>query len=144
REKMRMGKSENGPRNLWCCTCPKCAFVFALYAAFISREKLEAVFGRNLYDDQSLLPLYRELLGLERIKPFECVGTPEETAAAFLLARERGQYLSSPAMIMFEKEKLPSIKNPELLIREALEASKEHAIPMEYLQNFPEVLSPKS
>lgn len=63
----------------WCGQCPKCAFVFLILAPFISRVQLEQIFGANLLSDESLLPLYQELLGLEGIKPFECVGEVEES-----------------------------------------------------------------
>lgn len=74
----------------WCCRCPKCAFVFALYAAFLPKETVLEIFGKDLFADPSLHPLYRELLGLEGFKPFECVGTPEETKEAFDLAKANG------------------------------------------------------
>ena len=131
------GEGEGEGESRWCSKCPKCAFVFSLYAAFLSPGKVEAIFGKNLYADRSLLPLYRELLGLERTKPFECVGTPEETAAAFLLARKRGDFKSTAAMEMFGKEALPAIKNPEVTIKEVLTPVTEHLIPEEFLSAMP-------
>src|SRR5207248_3154222 len=68
----------------WCGACPKCAFCFALMAAFVPRETVLAAFGRDLFSDEGLAPLYRQLWGIDGFKPFECVGTPEETRAAFL------------------------------------------------------------
>ncbi len=88
----------------WCGRCPKCAFVFALYAAFLPKETLLKIFGKNLFDDASLVPLYKELLGLQGIKPFECVGTPEETKEAFALAKKRGEWNDTFVMKMFQKE----------------------------------------
>ncbi|WP_154223299.1 endonuclease domain-containing protein [Marinicella rhabdoformis] len=67
----------------WCGQCPKCAFVFLVLAPFIPRATLEGIFGKNLLSDKGLLPLYQELLGLEGIKPFECVGEVEESQWAF-------------------------------------------------------------
>ena len=124
---------------LWCGCCPKCAFVFAILAAFLTAEEVKAIFGKNLYDDQSLLPLFRELLGMEGFKPFECVGTPEETVAAFLMAHKRGDLEQTAAMQMFLKEVLPKIRNAESLITDALTPSTEHRIPKEY---SPIVLKP--
>ncbi len=85
----------------WCGECPKCAFVFLLCAAFIPKETLVAMFEKNLFADTNLLPLFRELMGLEAVKPFECVGTPEETKLAFLLAHKRGEYEDDPVMKLF-------------------------------------------
>ncbi len=117
------------PKERWCGACPKCAFAFALFAAFLPEEQLLAIFGDNLFEAQTLLPLYRQLLGLEGFKPFECVGTPAETQAAFLLARKRGNFAESAAMRMFEEEALPAIREPEELIRRTLSPSDEHALP---------------
>lgn len=71
----------------WCKKCAKCAFVFTILAAFVKKEKLVAAFGGNLFADESLWPLFEELLGIKNIKPFDCVGTPEEVRKAFFMAR---------------------------------------------------------
>jgi hypothetical protein len=118
-----------GKQTLWCGTCPKCAFVFAILSAFIPKDRLVNMFGRNLFDNPDLLPLYRELLGIEKFKPFECVGTPEETKAAFLLAEKRGDFNDSPVMKMFEAEVRKSLLAPETLIEKTLKPSAEHCIP---------------
>ena len=58
-----------------CGICPKCAFVYTTLRPFISDENTQNIFGQELYNTLSLIPLYRELLGIDGIKPFECVGT---------------------------------------------------------------------
>ncbi|MEI8230701.1 MAG: endonuclease domain-containing protein [Candidatus Peregrinibacteria bacterium] len=116
----------------WCCDCPKCAFVFALFAAFLPKKTLVQIFGKNLFDDTSLLPLYRELLGIKGFKPFECVGTPDETSAAFLLAHERGDLDDTIVMQLFRNEVLPKIKDGKKLIDEAMKPSAEHSIPVQF------------
>lgn len=98
----------------WCNDCPKCAFVFAGLAAFLPREKVEGIFGENLFAKKELIPLYRELLGLEKIKPFECVGTPEEVRLMLWLSSEKGNYKTDVVMSMFEcdcRDMIPEIKN---------------------------------
>lgn len=85
----KIEKTEHG---LWCGECPKCAFVFALLSAFVPKAEVLKIFGKNLFAEKSLQKTYRELLGLEEIKPFDCVGTPEETQLAFYLARQKGGY----------------------------------------------------
>lgn len=119
------------PENKWCGTCPKCAFSFALFAAFVPPEELTKIFGSNLFEDEALFPLYRELLGIAGIKPFECVGTPSEAKAAFLLAGKNG-YENTIAYKLFAEEALPTIENPDALIQECLTSSDDHAIPKEY------------
>ncbi len=93
------------PKTLWCGKCPKCAFVFLMLAPFISKIKLIKIFGKNLLNDQKLILLYKELLGLENVKPFECVGTPEECFAAFDLVSQKSEYIGDLALEMFKLEK---------------------------------------
>jgi len=65
----------------WCCDCPKCRFVFLALAPFVERQRLLATFGRDMLDDPSQIDGFAELCGLQRHKPFECVGEIEESAA---------------------------------------------------------------
>lgn len=113
----------------WCNACPKCAFVFACMAAFLDKADLMEMFGANLFDDEKLIPLFEELLGIRNFKPFECVGTPEETKAAFILAHRCGELEDTPVMKMFVSKVLKTIKKPDALIKEILEPTGEHFIP---------------
>ncbi|MBI5156272.1 hypothetical protein HZA45_03305 [Candidatus Peregrinibacteria bacterium] len=126
-----LSRGERG-KPLWCCCCPKCAFAFLLLAAFLPEKTIIEIFGKNLFEDEALLPLYRELLGLTGIKPFECVGTPEECQAAFFLAQEKGEWEQTAAMKIFMKESAPSVKDSKKLIERELSASGDHMIPEEY------------
>ena len=65
----------------WCCDCPKCRFVFLALASFVDRQRLTATFGRDMLDDPAQIDGFAELCGLQRHKPFECVGEIEESAA---------------------------------------------------------------
>lgn len=76
----------------WCGECPKCAFVFASFAAFMPKDRLIGIFGKNLFTDPSLRPLFDELIGTHGHKPFECVGEIRETRKALELARRSGEY----------------------------------------------------
>ena len=75
-------------RKQWCGTCPKCAFVFTVLSPLVKREELITLFGKNLFEDSSLEHTFRELLGLEKSKPFECVGEIEEVRYALEQARK--------------------------------------------------------
>jgi hypothetical protein len=66
----------------WCCKCPKCLFTYVMLSPFLPQEKLEKIFGKNLLLDRSLSNIMDELIGKAAVKPFECVGTPEEVNAA--------------------------------------------------------------
>ncbi|MEJ0017233.1 MAG: hypothetical protein WDN25_11830 [Acetobacteraceae bacterium] len=65
----------------WCCDCPKCRFVFLALAPFVERQRLVQTFGRDMLDDPAQIDGFAELCGLQRHKPFECVGEVEESAA---------------------------------------------------------------
>ena len=65
----------------WCGHCPKCLFTWIILSPFLSREKLTAIFGKDLMADASLQPIFEELNGTAPVKPFECVGTVEEVKA---------------------------------------------------------------
>jgi len=65
----------------WCCDCSKCRFVFLVLAPFVDRQRLIAIFGRDMLDDDAQIDGFAELCGLQRHKPFECVGEIEESAA---------------------------------------------------------------
>jgi len=117
---------------VWCCECPKCAFGFVLFGAFLPKEKVLEIFGTNLFENEELLPLFKELLGIEGHKPFECVGTAKEVSAALLLMQKREGWEKTPVMEMFVKEALPKIKNPEDIIEESLTSHPLDSLPAEF------------
>ena len=117
----------------WCGNCPKCAFAFVMLAAFLPSKTLIDIFGKNLFMDVALLPTFRELIGLEGCKPFECVGTPEETYGAFLLADERGEWEKTAAMEMFQREALELYPHSDAIVTNALTPSSDHCIPNDFL-----------
>lgn len=75
--------------SLWCGECPKCVFGYMMLSAHIEPEQLVDIFGQHLYDREDLEPLFLDLLGLGDMKPFDCVGTFEESQVAFLMASEK-------------------------------------------------------
>lgn len=77
---------------LWCGECPKCAFVFLLLSAFLPKLDVMEIFHKNLFDDEKLVSIFEELLGLVRFKPFECVGTPEESRWALWRVMQKKEY----------------------------------------------------
>jgi predicted ATP-dependent endonuclease of OLD family len=90
------------------------------------------MFGKNLFQDVHLLTTYKELLGVENSKPFECVGTPDEVKAAFYLAYKNGEYKNDSIMTFFEDNILPTLSDPEELVVEALASGDSTRIPDEF------------
>lgn len=73
----------------WCGKCAKCAFVFLIFTPFIERPLLEELWhGKNLLREPSLDQTYKQLLGIEGDKPFDCVGEIKEARAAMRLAQK--------------------------------------------------------
>lgn len=96
----------------WCRKCPKCLFTYAALYPFCKKEQMAKIFGADLFNDKSLIPLMEELVG--DIKPFECVGTRSETVAAFYLSlkKEEGAAGLPPVLEYFKKHILPA--NPRI------------------------------
>ncbi|MDP2649355.1 MAG: hypothetical protein Q8P10_00770, partial [bacterium] len=79
-------------QGLWCGECPKCLFVFICLAAFLPKQEIMNIFGKNLFEDVSLISLSEELIGVRNFKPFECVGTQEEVKEALKKIAEKGEF----------------------------------------------------
>jgi len=75
--------------DIWCCNCPKCLFSFIILSPFISPDDLIIIFGENLLDKQSLLPVFNQLIGVGDVKPFDCIGTIEEVKNALFMSMEK-------------------------------------------------------
>lgn len=125
-------------QGIWCCDCPKCLFAYSMLYPFYPAEVMQKIFGQDLFDKLSLKPYALELLGFAQTKPFECVGTFEESRIAWWLAwhhtsaqnRKAGALLSE----IFD-ERLATI--PEAELRAKAEEvfsnwSQNHALPKEY------------
>ena len=63
---------------IWCGKCPKCLFVYIIMYAFLTKEEVINIFGKDLLDDKELEKSFLELIGEAETKPFECIGTIEE------------------------------------------------------------------
>ena len=111
-------------RNAWCCRCPKCLFVYAALYPFLEKQPLDGIFGEDRGEDggedggedlfawEGAAEGLRALLGMDRDKPFECVGTKEETLAAIYLCVEKARGEGSilpPALRAMEETVLSSL-----------------------------------
>ena len=78
----------------WCGVCPKCAFVFIMLSSQLPKEKVISIFDKNMLNDKNLTALYIDLIGKGSMKPFECVGTFEESQQALKIIINRGEFSS--------------------------------------------------
>ena len=85
---------DESKRRLWCGECPKCHFVFLCLSPFVAKEGLQAIFGgRDLFADPDQREGFLELLNAGgRMKPFECVGEPDECRAALTLTSRSSEW----------------------------------------------------
>jgi hypothetical protein len=90
----------------WCCQCPKCVFVFTVLYPFLDSKKLIKIFGGNLYEKKNTLQIIKQLIGEEGEKPFECVGTKEETLIALYLSLKKAKQTPLPLVLQYLKEKV--------------------------------------
>lgn len=111
------------PKTLWCGECPKCAFVFLMLSPFMDKKELINIFQKNLLADKKLVPLYNDLLGFGKLKPFDCVGTFEESQAALSLSSKKF------ANEVVTKTLLKKIKNSEKLIKHVLQTAQSPTLP---------------
>ena len=93
----------------WCGSCPKCLFVFSILSAFLPISYLTEIFGKNLFEDKDLLPTFKELLGLGKIKPFECVGETNEVkwAISRAISNNKGKL---PYLLKYYNDNYPLFK----------------------------------
>lgn len=89
---------------LRCWECPKCAFVYTMLRAFIEQSEVNDIFWADLFEKADLIPLFKELLWIEGIKPFECVGTNEEMTLALWIISKKEKKSDSPIMKLFEEK----------------------------------------
>ncbi len=86
----------------WCGLCEKCAYVFAGFSAFGNHEKTVKAFSKDLFRDEELIPIWKQLLGLEGYIPWECVGHPKEVQLYFYKAYNSN--MRGAAIQLFQQE----------------------------------------
>ncbi len=115
----------------WCGDCAKCAFIFAGLSAFLPPKEVKSIFKMNLYDNEHLLELYKDLAGVGSMKPFDCVGTFEENMLALYLSGQ--EYRKAGLPLPYVLANIP-IEQGKKFMHLLSETSGEHLIPTDYVQ----------
>jgi hypothetical protein len=120
----------------WCGKCPKCVSIFTLSYPFVDQKDLIKIFGKNLFEEDSTVDMLMLLTGIGGQKPFECVGTFDETIAALYLSVAKAKRLAGGlprALRWAEREVLPVHPDAALLARRSTsDWGDEHHLPPEY------------
>ncbi len=78
-------------QGVWCGKCPKCVSTYLLLYPFLG-QKTADIFGKDLLEDEKLIPVVRGLLRENnQVKPFECVATVNEIKLAISLGIKRAK-----------------------------------------------------
>jgi len=124
----------SGP--LWCGKCPKCHFVFLVFAPVMDKDRLVGIFGQNLLSQASHEHSFRELTGLAGQKPWECVGEIEEAAACLHVLTTRPEWANEPIVSMLKPDLMTQYGNHRLdqALAELMVDSPEHLIPKDLFE----------
>ena len=119
----------DGP--LWCGECPKCHFVFLIFAPFMAKDRLLSIFGKNLLDIAANEGSFRELAGLAGQKPWECVGEILEAAACLYTLTRHADWHEDAVVRAVKADLLAQYGEPklQLAMAECLTDSHDHHIP---------------
>lgn len=97
-------RQESRADRRWCLGCPKCVFVSLMARPWLDDATYHALFAGDPIADPENTTYLEALLGIRGVKPFECVGTPDETAVALGLAKLAGHDLPHGAMTLFHQD----------------------------------------
>ena len=74
----------------WCKKCPKCAYVWLNYMAWLPVELVDEIFeGVNLFNIDENQETFMQLVTPKNL-PFECIGQADESKLAFEMCRRKG------------------------------------------------------
>lgn len=115
-------------QDIWCGHCPKCLFVYIILSPFLSLEELDSIFGKRLFEDETLMEDFDKLCGILPEKPFECVGSRDEVNASITetISKYAAKQIQLPALLMHYQDAavVPSIAFDKYI----KQYSKEHAL----------------
>jgi len=113
----------------WCGECDKCLFINLVLAPFLSRSALKEIFGSEPLANPSLLEQLEVLVGLRsEHKPFECVGDPDESAAALQQIADKTEWSDVEHL-----SELASRLNPQASFDSLLIPQGENRVPAHWL-----------
>lgn len=124
-------KPHEGP--LWCGECPKCHFVFLIFAPVMDKQRLVTIFGQNVLDKAANETSFRNLTGLAGQKPWECVGEILEAAACLYALTLRDDWREDAIVSALRDDLLTQYGSAKLesAYEDLMADSTDHLIPDE-------------
>ncbi len=97
-------------QDIWCGHCPKCLFVYIILSPFLTLEELDNIFGKRLFEDETLMEDFDKLCGILPEKPFECVGSRDEVNASIVeaISQYEAKAMELPVLLAHYKESKPT------------------------------------
>lgn len=92
----------------WCCSCPKCLFVYIILSPFLDQNTMRDIFGTDLLGEPGLIKVFDQLIGVTEEKPFECVGSREEVNVALSMSIDKIEFSGSRLPYLLEYYKTRS------------------------------------
>jgi hypothetical protein len=100
----------------WCGECDKCLFINLMLAPYLPRERLREIFHHEPLSDPRRGEQLRVLVGAgAEVKPFECVGDPDESAVALTRVVDLDEWRDVTALAALASEVSPDRSFEELL-----------------------------
>jgi len=129
--------------NSWCCECAKCLFAYTILFPFLGEQQMVSIFGKNVFENADLLTTALDLIGKTKNKPFDCVGTYQESQAAFYLCYrwyvDRELEMPSMLMLLAETHLTNQVELAEIAKNLLYQFNEEHCVPQvlgHYLSRF--------
>ena len=76
-------KAKAEGKHKWCGTCPKCVFTFLSLCPFLNLGELRGIWKPLPVECDGFFEMAKDLCGFGEHKPFECVGSFEESKTGF-------------------------------------------------------------
>lgn len=119
----------------WCGNCPKCLSVYLLLSPYLEISQLNSIFGQDVLTNSKLLPIFQAMVENDKARPFECIGTRDETiVAAYLTLNKYGN--NPPILLKYFQEKiLPRYQGKlNLMTKDILTHFGDHTMPPNFSQ----------
>ena len=101
----------------WCGECDKCLFINLMLAPFFPRAALRDIFHHEPLSDPARDAQLRVLVGVgAAVKPFECVGDPDESAVALTKVSELEEWRDDERLAALARGVSPDRTFDELLV----------------------------